>query len=123
MAQPGRCMIVDDHADMRALVRLILENANEGLGVGCEAASGAEALEYIDTCDPEIVILDEMMPGMSGIEVADRIREARPDQRIVLFSAFLSPRLRERAVAHGVAVCLPKEHFDLLPEAIRIARN
>lgn len=116
-------MIVDDHADMRALVRLIIENADEGLDVGCEAASGPEALEHIDICDPEIVILDEMMPGMCGIEVADKIRESRPDQRIILFSAFLSPRLRERAAAHGIPVCLPKEHYDLLPEAIRIVCN
>lgn len=62
-------------------------------------------------------------PGRCGIEVADRIRESRPDQRIVLVEAFLSPRLRERATAHGIPICLPKEHFDQLPEAVRIARN
>lgn len=114
-------MIVDDHADMRALVRLVLETANEGICVGCEAASGAEALDRIDECDPAVVILDEMMPEMCGLEAAQHILQRRPEQRFVLFSAFITDDLRQRALDTGIRICLPKDHFDLLPEAVRIA--
>lgn len=116
-----RCMIVDDHADVRELIRLILEFADPELDVVGEADSGREAVERVDACDPTVVILDEMMPGMTGLEAARRILERRPDQKFVLFSAYLDSGLRLRAAEAGIRVCLPKYDLDLLPEAIRIA--
>jgi len=117
-------MIVDDQSDMRALVRVILETADEGIVVGCEATNGLEALERLEACDPHVIIIDEAMPGMCGVDAAARIVERRPFQRFVLFSAYLTPELRARAAEEaGIRVCLAKEDFDLLPQAVRLAAN
>lgn len=119
-----RCMIVDDQSDMRVLVRMVLETADHGIVVGCEAANGLEALEQIEACDPYVIIMDEAMPGMCGVDAAVRIKERRPHQSIVLFSAYVTPELRARAADEaGIRVCLAKEDFDLLPQAIRLATN
>lgn len=103
-----RTLIVDDEDDLRLLVRLAIEQRNEGLVVSGEAAAGDEALEQLDGADPTVVVLDQMMPGMDGLETAARILERRPGQLIVLYSAFLDPRLERQALAVGIAACVRK---------------
>ncbi|HMC79164.1 MAG TPA: response regulator, partial [Acidimicrobiia bacterium] len=56
-------LVVDDMDDMRALVRLVVRTANEGLVVAGEAANGSEAIDLVDTLDPAVIVLDELMPG------------------------------------------------------------
>lgn len=116
-----RCMVVDDDADMRALVCLVLEMAGSDLIVACVVESGDEAVATIDDCDPGVVVIDEMMPGLGGLEAVERIRVHRPHQRFVLFSAFLEPELRRRAKVHAVHICLSKQDIDVLPDAVRLA--
>jgi CheY-like chemotaxis protein len=103
-----RTLIVDDEADLRLLVRLAIEQRNEGLVVAGEAAAGDEALAQLDGADPTVVVLDQMMPGMDGLETAARILERRPGQLIVLYSAFLDRELEEQAGAVGIAACVRK---------------
>lgn len=103
-----RTLIVDDEADLRLLVRLAFEQRNEGLVVAGEAAAGDEALAQLEGADPTVVVLDQMMPGMDGLETASRILERRPGQLIVLYSAFLDRELEEQAVAVGITACLRK---------------
>src|SRR5436190_13703234 len=97
-----RTLIVDDHRDIRALIRLLIEEADGELSVGGEAASAMEALDQIDDVDPTVVLLDYMMPEVDGLEAAERILARRPRQAIVLCSAFIDDRLRERARAAGI---------------------
>jgi CheY-like chemotaxis protein len=59
-----------------------------------QAESGTEALEYCRIHDPDIVVLDNMMPGLPGIEVARRLLERGFSAPIVLFSAYLDAELR-----------------------------
>jgi phosphate regulon transcriptional regulator PhoB len=66
-----RVLVVEDEDDIRALVRYNLEQ--EGFGVE-EAADGAQAHESIRRRMPEAVILDLMLPGMSGLELCQRLR-------------------------------------------------
>lgn len=103
-----RTLIVDDEEDLRLLLRLAIELRNEGLLVSGEAAAGDEALEQLDAADPTVVVLDEMMPGMDGVETATRILERRPGQLIVLYSAFLDEELEERARRAGITACMQK---------------
>jgi DNA-binding NarL/FixJ family response regulator len=110
--------IVDDQEDVRLLVRMIIEAANQGLFVSGEAASGEEAVERLDEVDPAVVVVDEMMPGLSGIETATLILRRRPGQRIILCTAYLDQDLIERADAAGIQVCLPKEQAAQLPGTI-----
>ena len=115
-------LIVDDEMDMRMLVRVVIEMANHGLAIVGEAADGEEALRVWRDLDgppvPDVVILDNRMPGLSGLEVAAQILEERPGQLIVLYSAFLDDEVREKARAIGIARCVSKQDLDRLPALI-----
>jgi DNA-binding NarL/FixJ family response regulator len=121
-AQNGHigAFIVDDEEDIRVLIRMIVKAANDGLFVSGEAANGTEALEAVDDLNPSVVVVDEMMPGMSGIETATRILHRRPGQRIILCSAHLDDDLRRQAEAVGVTLCLPKSSVASMAAAIRL---
>jgi CheY-like chemotaxis protein len=116
--EPAGVLIVDDHADMRMLVRMLVEIANHGLYVTGEVGSGDEALDVLDDTDPKVVVLDQMMPGRSGVDTATLMLQRRPTITIILFSAYLDDDLRRRAEAAGIAACVPKEHTRELAMAL-----
>ncbi|HWL37432.1 MAG TPA: response regulator [Frankiaceae bacterium] len=113
-----RALIVDDEEDMRFLVRTVIEAANNGLEVAGEAADGDAAIAYWRAERPEVVVLDHRMPGLSGLEVAERILAESPEQRIILFSAYLDPETTAEATRVGVDLCLAKSDYSRLPEAL-----
>lgn len=109
-------IIADDSDDMRALVRLVLSTAS--YTVVCEAPDGEVAVscwERHRSTDLFAVVLDQRMPGLTGLEVADRILRDAPDQRVILFSAGLTDDIRMQADAIGVAACLTKDEVMELP--------
>lgn len=116
-------LIVDDELDMRVLVRVVIEMANEGLSVIGEAADGIEALRVWRDLDgppePDVVILDNRMPHMSGLEAAQQILSERPQQVIVLYSAFLDDTVRAQAKEIGITACVSKADLESLPELVR----
>ncbi|MBW8825559.1 MAG: response regulator transcription factor [Acidobacteria bacterium] len=114
-----RTLIVDDDDDMRFLIRTIIEAANEGLSVAGEAAHGSEGLEAWRNDQPDVVILDQRMPGMTGLELAEKILTEAPDQAIILFSAYLDDTVTRRANELGVRACLAKDAYQQIPEALR----
>lgn len=118
-AARGRTLIVDDEEDMRILLRATIEAANDGLVVAGEAADGEEGLARWREDRPDIVLLDNRMPRMTGIEVAERILAEAPDQTIVLFSAYLDDATRASALELGVRECLSKSDFARVPEVLR----
>lgn len=115
-------LIVDDEVDIRLLVRTILEASDFGVEVVGEAVDGDDALEVfarLDTPDvPDVVILDNRMPGREGLEVAAAMLDQEPGQHIVLFSAYVTPEMEERAEALGVRACLGKTEFAKLPQLV-----
>jgi DNA-binding NarL/FixJ family response regulator len=111
-----RTLIVDDEPDLRLLLRLAIEQRNEGLTVAGEAAEGRAALDQLDAVDPTVVVLDQMMPGMDGLETAAHILERRPGQLIVLYSAFLDDELEEQAKQAGITACMLKGRAKDLAE-------
>lgn len=114
-------LVVDDQPDVRFLLKVLIDKANDGLVVVAEAGTGSEALQQADATDPLVVVLDEMMPGMSGLETVDHLRRRRPSQVIILCSAYLDDELVERAKAAGVVHCISKDDVGDLPELIRRA--
>ena len=114
---PGT-LIVDDEADMRLLVRAVIEAANEGLRVVGEATTGEEAIERWRETRPSVILLDERLPGLSGLETAERILAEEPDQSIVLFSAYLDAQTVRRASELGIRACLAKTDVSRIPEAL-----
>jgi CheY-like chemotaxis protein len=113
--------VVDDEPEMRMLARVFLERG--GFNVVDEAADGSQALERFHQLDPppvpSVVLLDNRMPGLTGLEVAEQMLAQHPGQIIVLFSAHLDPTVREKARAIGIAACVSKMESSRLPEIIR----
>jgi two-component system nitrate/nitrite response regulator NarL len=108
-------LLVDDEPDVRLLLRKMIEAENDGLFVAGEAAGGHEALDAIDLLNPTVIVIDERMPAMSGMETAAIIMARRPGQPIVLCTAHLDDELRERASAVGIASCVPKRDMATIP--------
>jgi two-component system chemotaxis response regulator CheY len=113
-----RALIVDDDSDMRFLVRMTIEVANHGLEVAGEAESGAAAIESVASDRPEVIVLDNRMPGLTGLETARRILDDHPEQRIILFSAYLDEAIVAEAQSLGIYACLHKTEVDRLPETL-----
>ena len=115
-------LIVDDDIDMRLLVRLVLESAHNGIDVVAEAVDGYDAATVYATLDPpavpDVVILDNRMPGPAGIEVAAEMLRAEPEQHIILFSAFFTPELEAKARDLGIDACVSKSDIDQLPRLV-----
>lgn len=80
-------LIADDVAQIRRMVRRILERDGR-FEVTAEAADGVEAVELAAKFQPEIVLLDLMMPRMSGVQALAEIRQVSPHTRVVIFSGY-----------------------------------
>lgn len=114
-------LIVDDDEDMRLLARTTIERANHGLCVIGEAASGVEALAAVGETEPTVIVMDHNMPGMSGTETAALIRRTHPNVRVVLWTAFLSPRVVSEAESAGIHAYLDKGQIARIPDVVRQA--
>ena len=94
-----RVLIVDDHARFRETARRALER--DGWSIAGEAGDGAEALHAARALEPDVVLLDVGLPGMSGLEVARRLRDELPQLAVVVISTHESADYRDLAVANG----------------------
>ena len=101
-----RVLVVDDTDHVRTMLVDMLQL--DGFEVCGEAASGNEATGAAARLDPEVIVKDYKMPGMDGLEASRAIREQRPDQPIILYTAYLDPALEEEARQAGVAICIGK---------------
>jgi two-component system, NarL family, response regulator LiaR len=82
-------MLVDDSEDYRALLRLALRLDGRFEVVG-EASSGEAALRDVAQAEPDLVVLDLLMPGMDGLEVHRLLRERVPGVGVAFLSGFPS---------------------------------
>ena len=122
--RPVRVLVVDDHADVRFLVRAILQDAGPDLAYAGEAATAAEAVAALEALEPDVVVLDARMPRVDGFEAAEMLLARRPDLPILLCSALVDDDIRSRAEAAGIAACLSKDHFEAIPRvALDLARR
>lgn len=84
---PQCILIVDDHKMIRRILRSFLED-DAGLHVCGEAVDGYDAIEKAQELQPDLIILDLSMPGMSGIDAARILKQMLPRTPIVLFTFF-----------------------------------
>jgi len=101
-----RVFVIDDTPQMRSMLEQML--TLDDFEVVGSAANGADALKEMVEADPDVVVLDYKMPGLDGLTTARLIREDRPDQAIILYTAFLDDILEKRAAKAGVALCVGK---------------
>ena len=112
MTYPGaeeqhvRVLVVDDTEHVRGMLVDMLEL--DGFNVVGQAASGEEATQVCSQVSPDVIIMDYKMPGMDGLTAARAIRNERPDQAIVLYTAYLDAELEAQAKAAGVAMTVGK---------------
>lgn len=106
MTRPIRVMVVDDTAHVLRMLSAML--SLDGFDVVGEAAGGPAAIESIEDADPDVVVMDYRMPLMDGLTAARRIRERRPGQIVVLYTAFIDEEIERRASDVGVSLCVGK---------------
>ena len=82
-----KVLIVDDDGDIRSVLRSLIE-AEDSYEI-LEAPDGETALDIAHREQPRVIILDYMMPGMTGADVAKGLRTLVPDARIIAFTAVL----------------------------------
>ena len=97
-------LIVDDDDDVRHLLRLLFEMSD--FSVVGEASNGLEAVRLAMMHTPSFVILDYMMPGMTGDKAAMTLRAVCPETRIVAFSSALDRK------PHWADAFLNKQHIS-----------
>jgi DNA-binding NarL/FixJ family response regulator len=105
-----RVLVVDDEADIRLLTRMQLEVDDHFKVVG-EAADGVHAIRLAGELQPNAVLLDLLMPNMSGMEALPFIRDAAPDAVVVVVSALPAEVHEDGACFLGAAAYMTKERL------------
>lgn len=115
-------LVVDDDDDMRELVTMKLELAGD-IEVVAQAVDGPKAIEEFERLGapptPRVVVLDNRMPGMTGLDVAEQLIQRVPGQHIILFTAFVDDVVLASARAIGVTEVVSKSDINRLPELVR----
>lgn len=114
-----KILIVDDDSELRANLSEILRGAGYYTD---EAASGKEAIEKTPSKDFDIVLLDLMMPKMSGIDVLKEIKKIKPGIRVIMITAFATVENAVDAIKKGASdyISKPFRIDDLLTTIRRV---
>ena len=113
-----RVLVADDEAMIRSAIAALL-NLEDDIDVVAECANGTEAVDEAIRLAPDICLLDLEMPGLDGVEVAERLSRLVATRCIVV-TRLARPGVVRRALASGVAGFLPKSRgADEVAEVIR----
>jgi len=103
-----RVLVADDHAVVRQGLRTFLE-LQEDIEVVADAADGAAALRAVAEHDPDVVLMDLVLPEVDGVEAIRRISAERPRTRVIALTSFLDDDKVFPAVRAGAAGYLLKD--------------
>jgi len=120
-SDPIRVLVVDDHAMLRrGLVTFLL--SFDDLELVGEAATGAEALRLCDQVQPDVVLMDLVMPEMDGSTATRAIRQRHPQVQVIALTSFREEELVQGALKAGaIGYLLKNVSADELAQAIRAA--
>lgn len=110
-----RILLVDDTADIRVMLRLQLQMAGVDFE---EASSGEEALALCDGKPFDLIVLDHRMPGLTGIDVARKLRDEQYPSPIIMYSAYVDQTLESEADVLDIPV-IDKADQQRLRETVR----
>ncbi|MEA3439708.1 MAG: response regulator transcription factor [Chloroflexota bacterium] len=118
---PIRVMLVDDHAVVRSGLSAFLL-AYDDLELVSEAGGGEEAVRLCERVQPDVVLMDLVMPGMDGAAATYAIRERCPQIQVIALTSFKEEELVQGAMEAGaIGYLLKNVSADELVEAIRNA--
>jgi two-component system response regulator NreC len=106
-----RILIVDDHAVVRSGLRLLL-SAQDDLEVVGEAGNARDAIFEARSTKPDVILLDVVMPGESGIDVLPRLKDEAPNAKVLVLSMQDDPLYVREAFARGASGYVLKEAAD-----------
>lgn len=114
-----RILLADDHPHILSNLCRLADTVGEVVGA---AADGRAAVEESHRLHPDVAVLDLMMPGVDGLEVARLLRRDLPECKVIICSMYTTPDLIAEAFAAGAVGFVRKQsaHADLAP-AIRAA--
>ena len=114
-----RVVLVDDHPIVRSGIKMILEQAPDIRVVG-EAQRGDDGVRLIEHLRPDVVLLDMEMPGLTGIEVVEKLQELKIETRVLALSAYDDPEYIRSLLSSGAFGYLTKdEALDGIIDAVR----
>src|SRR4051812_33512787 len=114
-----RLVLADDHTMVRAGLSIVL-SAQPDLEVVGEAADGFQALNMVEQTRPDVLLLDFTMPGMSGVQLIERLQKECPGTRVLVLTMHDEPAYMRAVLAAGGAGYLVKTAGDVeLLSAIR----
>ena len=118
---PIRVMVVDDHAMVRTGLATSLE-VSDGLDLVGQATNGQEAVELCEQFQPDVILMDLVMPEMDGVTATRIIRERWPQVQVVALTSFQEMELVQDALEAGaISYLLKNVSMDDLMEAVRAA--
>ncbi len=103
-----KVVIADDEARVCSLIRMLIDWDAIGLELAGIASNGIEALELIETRQPDILITDIRMPGCSGLELIERAKATAPQLEVVIISGYAHFEYAQSALRYGVSDYLLK---------------
>lgn len=118
---PVKVLIVDDHDIVRRGLKNFI-SAEDGLEVAGEADCGRHAIDEVKRLEPDVVLLDQRMPDMTGLDVLREIRNSAPRTRVVILTGFEDEDTVVRAIRSGaVGYLLKTASSTEIMDAIRYA--
>jgi DNA-binding NarL/FixJ family response regulator len=120
-----RAILVDDHELFRTGVRLSITNLHPDICIVGEAETGKELFLLLETTEADIVMLDIMLPDMSGIEIARRLKKEKPDLKILVVSSENTVTVTQALLDLNIDGFISKRmgNVDMLAEAIYSIMN
>src|SRR6186997_999349 len=99
---PKRVLLCDDHEIVREAIKARMANI-EGVEIVGEAETGEEVVEKVKELEPDVCIVDVELPGKDGIDATKDILKARPETRVIIFTAHAQPDLLALALRAGAS--------------------
>ena len=112
-----RIFLVDDHATVRERLHEMLEQHDEWKVCG-EAENGKEALDRFKKAQPDLIVMDFMMPQMNGLEASQQIIQRSPQTPILMLTVYGTGQLMNEAKSVGVKGFCSKSNIDCIVEAV-----